>query len=356
MSPELLINETQSQEAYQRAAILLMNLEMERPGSTKEVFSVMGEEMSKTLLKEMAKIESVKAEDTYAIFNEFHDIVVENKVMYGGETLPEVIFEQSFKGSPGLFETKSNLFNYLYDIEDEQLMNYLAKESIQFVALILHFLPEERMANILSKMDKEKSITLSDQLVNLDIPNLNLIWRLHEFVKDQLFDTTKADESEDESVIKLSRSLEIMGQTQQDAILNYFKETNADVASKIQQYMLTFPDLVILSNKDMQTLVNELESVKDLAFALKKVDENLKAKIYDNLSKRYLLMLEEEIKLITEASDEDIESNQVKILNLARSLERNGKISSLKKEVKEVATEAEVTPPTVEPTSESEGQ
>lgn len=343
----LTMEELKTQESYKKAAVLLMNLEMEKPGSTKEIFSVMGEDMSKTLLQEMSKIESVKADETYSIFEEFHDIVVENKVTYGGEILPEFIFDQAFEDSTSsLFETKTNLFTFLEEVSDEALINYFQKESIQLIALIMHFLPEERMANFLSKMDKEKSITLSDQLVKLDIPNLKLIWKLQDAIKDKLLGDAKPEESDDESIIKLSRSLEIMNYTQQDAILKYFKETDEDVCAKIKQFMLTFPDLVILSDKDMQTLVNELESVKDLAIALKQVDDALKTKIYDNLSKRFLLMLEEEIKLVTDVSNEEIEENQLKILNLARKLERNGKITSLKKEATKASATEKETPKT----------
>jgi flagellar motor switch protein FliG len=60
--------------------------------------------------------------------------------------------------------------------------------------------------------------------------------------------------------------------------------------------------------------------------ALKTASEDLKAKIFRNLSQRAAQMLQEDISMMGPARLSEVEAAQQSILNVARRLEKEGKL------------------------------
>ena len=91
---------------------------------------------------------------------------------------------------------------------------------------------------------------------------------------------------------------------------------------------------IVLPEKDGGEIRELLKEVKneELTLALKTASEELKNKFFRNLSQRAVQMLEEEMSIMGPVRLSDVEGAQQNILNIARRLEKEGKLMLAGKE------------------------
>ena len=89
--------------------------------------------------------------------------------------------------------------------------------------------------------------------------------------------------------------------------------------------MFTFDDLISIDDKGIQMVLKEI-TTDDLSLALKMAVDELKAKIFKNMSQRAVQILKEEIESKGAVKVSDVEKAQMNIVRVARRLEEEGKI------------------------------
>jgi flagellar motor switch protein FliG len=90
--------------------------------------------------------------------------------------------------------------------------------------------------------------------------------------------------------------------------------------------MFVFENLKEVEDRGMQTLLREVAS-DQLLLALRGADDELKNKIFKNMSKRAAEMLREDLAAAAPARLSDVESAQKEILAVARRLADAGEIA-----------------------------
>ena len=99
-----------------------------------------------------------------------------------------------------------------------------------------------------------------------------------------------------------------------------------DLAEEIRRLMFVFDDILKLSDKDIQTVLKNVETAQ-WAMALKKASEDLKAKIMGNLSSRAADMLREEMEYLGPTKLSEVERVQQQIVDVVRRLEDAGEVT-----------------------------
>jgi len=99
-----------------------------------------------------------------------------------------------------------------------------------------------------------------------------------------------------------------------------------DLAQKIQDNMFVFDNLTAVDDRSIQTLLREIAS-DQLLLALRGADDELKAKIFKNMSKRAAEMLREDLAAAAPARLADVEAAQKEILAVARRLSDAGEMA-----------------------------
>ena len=89
--------------------------------------------------------------------------------------------------------------------------------------------------------------------------------------------------------------------------------------------MFVFEDITKIDDKGIQSLLKEVPNDK-LLLALKTADEEIRLKIFKNISQRAANLLKEDLANMGPSRLSDVESAQVEIVNVARRLEGEGKI------------------------------
>jgi flagellar motor switch protein FliG len=119
--------------------------------------------------------------------------------------------------------------------------------------------------------------------------------------------------------------LNFMDGSASNFVLTKISENDAELASKIQDKMFVFEDLVGLTAPDMQTVLREVQS-DQLLLALRGASNDLKEKIYGNMSKRAAEILRDDLEASPPAKLSDVEGAQKEILTSVKQLLDSGQI------------------------------
>ena len=94
---------------------------------------------------------------------------------------------------------------------------------------------------------------------------------------------------------------------------------------EISELMFVFDDITKIDDRGIQTLLKEIPNEK-LLLALKTASEDIRGKVFKNISARAAEMLKEDLSNMGPSRLSDVEGAQQEIVNAARRLEAEGKI------------------------------
>ena len=109
------------------------------------------------------------------------------------------------------------------------------------------------------------------------------------------------------------------------SILETLEEQNPELAEEIKRLMFTFDDIIGLDDRSIQLVLREVDT-KDLSLALKGASEDVKKKIFKNMSERAQTILKEDMEYMGPVRLRHVEEAQQRVVNVIRRLEEAGEI------------------------------
>ncbi|MCK4546009.1 MAG: flagellar motor switch protein FliG [Candidatus Eisenbacteria sp.] len=111
----------------------------------------------------------------------------------------------------------------------------------------------------------------------------------------------------------------------QKTALENMASRDEDLATKVRKLMFVFRDLLLLDDRAMQRVLKEVD-LKDLSLGLKTADEDVKGKIFKNVSERAAVTIQEEMDYMTSVKPDEVVEAQDRIIERVRALEEQGEI------------------------------
>lgn len=118
-------------------------------------------------------------------------------------------------------------------------------------------------------------------------------------------------------------------------IIEYLKTQKPEIYEKVRQIVMTFEDIVSFSDRDVQSIIRNLNN-EDVAKALSKADPAIVDKFFSNMSQGAVNAVKEIMEYSGEVSAAQSDEAQMKILDSIKSLEAEGKIASRRGNSQEV--------------------
>lgn len=119
--------------------------------------------------------------------------------------------------------------------------------------------------------------------------------------------------------------LNLMPSAQEGSVIDNIKQYDNDFAQKIMDEMFVFDNLLEIDDHGIQLLLREVQS-ESLIIALKGAQEELRDKIFKNMSKRAAEMLKEDLEAKGPVRVSEVEAEQKEILKIVRQLADDGQI------------------------------
>jgi len=119
--------------------------------------------------------------------------------------------------------------------------------------------------------------------------------------------------------------LNLAGRAAEKAILDGLTDENPELVEDIRRLMFVFEDVLMVDDRGIQAVLKEIEN-NELAMALRTASEELKEKIFKNMSERAAALIKEEMEFMGPVRVSDVEAAQQRIVDVVRRLEDAGEL------------------------------
>lgn len=314
-----------------KAAILVNFLGKD---SIKILFSKMDDSDIRKLIHLMSKFKIVPVNVTKRVLEEFYEKINESEEFIfseqvsSKETMVDALGEERARGILGGLNISSNggrTLESLEMVDAKALSTFLVNEHPQTVAVILAHLESEKKGDVLRKLPENLQAEVVMRMANLDNIDPELILEVDRVLKNQLSNASSVEQAVLGGVQPVAEMMNVMDKNTEQAIMARLEEKDPSLAEEIRKLMFVFEDITKIDDRGIQVLLKEIANDR-LLLSLKTASEDIRAKIFKNLSTRAAEMLREDLSNMGPARLADVESAQQEIVNLARKLESEGKI------------------------------
>ena len=202
----------------------------------------------------------------------------------------------------------------------------LRLEHPQIVAVIMVHLEPDQVSAVLRRFPEEQRNEVMIRLATLDGVQPAALQELSEVLSKVLAGGGRGSKSNLGGVKTAAEVLNLMGTVVETSVLDYIRSTDVDLAQKISDNMFTFDDLMRVDDRGIQAVLKEVQS-ESLLVALKGATEELREKIFRNMSSRAAEMLREDLASRGPVRVAEVEAEQKTILQVVRRLSDEGQIA-----------------------------
>jgi len=216
-------------------------------------------------------------------------------------------------------------FNFIRDIDPEQLVHILKDEHPQTVALILAHQPAGYAARVLGGFDSEFQADIALRVGTMGRTSPDVVKRVESALRERLGTVSQAEVKIRGGVQDLAEVLNNTDRSTEKAILDRLARIDPDLAEEVRALMFVFEDIATLEDKYIQKVIQEVDG-KELAMAMKGVSGEVQESITRNMSQRAAESLAEELELLGAVRRSDVETAQSRVVAIVRRLEDAGEI------------------------------
>jgi len=314
----------------EEAAILLMSLGEEEAAG---VFKHLGPKEVQKLGETIAKLKVIPRERVEKVLNKFTEIAAAQHML-----VPDTDEYVKSVLRKALGEDKANLLidrilqgSDITGIESLKWMDsgsvaeLLRNEHPQIIAAILVHLDFDQSSSVLKAFTERQRNEVLIRIATLDGIQPSALKDLNEVMSKVLAGGDRLRKASLGGVKAAAEIINMMGSSVETSALDYIREADNDLATKIMDNMFTFEDLNKLDDKGFQSVLKEVQS-DSLIIALKGATPELREKVFRNMSSRAAETLREDLESRGPVRVSEVESEQKELLKIVRRLVDEGQI------------------------------
>ena len=207
----------------------------------------------------------------------------------------------------------------------EAVAELIKNEHPQIIATILVHLERDQASEVLAQLAEQTRGDVLLRIATLDGIQPAAMKELNDVLTGLLAGNKNGRSTPLGGVRAAAEILNLMPRTQEAAIVETVKQADTELADKIVEEMFVWENLLALDDKGIQMLLKEVQS-ESLILALKGSSEELREKIFSNMSQRAGDMLKEDLEAKGMVRVSEVEVQQKEILNIVRRLADEGQI------------------------------
>ncbi len=314
----------------QKAAILFIIVGPERAS---KVFKFLKEDEVEQLTLEIANTKNITPSVKDEVLDEFYEVcLAQQYVTEGGISYANDLLEKSF-GAETAREIIGKLtdslqvrpFEFVRKTDPSQLLNFIQDENSQTIALILSYLSASQAATIVSALSPDKQADVAKRIAQMDRTSPDTIRDVEHVLERKLASLVNQDYTIAGGVDAIVEILNTVDRGTEKHIMETLEIEEPELADEIRRKMFVFEDILSLDDRSIQRVLREVDN-NELATALKSANEEVQTVIFNNLSKRLVAMIKDDMDFMGPVRLKDVEEAQQKIVNIIRKLEDSGEI------------------------------
>ncbi len=314
----------------ERAAIFMMSLGEQ---GAAEVLKHMGPREVQKIGTAMAKLSEVPKSSLNAVLGEFAGIISEQSALtvdtdaFIRNVLVAALGEDKASGLLDriLIGSNSKGLESLKWMAPAAVADVVKDEHPQIIAIVLSYLESDHAAEVLGHLPENVRPDVLMRIATLDGVAPAALTELNSVLEKQFSGTASTQTSGVGGIQVAASILNFVEKESEEAITEAINDHNATLAQEIQDQMFVFENLVEVDDRGMQAILRDVQS-DVLIVALKGAGENIKQKIFGNMSSRAAEMMREDLEAKGPVRLKDVEEAQKEILTVARRMAEAGEI------------------------------
>jgi len=283
------------------------------------------EENQRNMVKEhLAQMGEVSPDLAEKVAEEFLQLSEQRKTHQTGSPHPLGLSAPD-EASPSTPSEKTSDLVALRALEPDHLLELVREEHPQTIAMILVHVSPEVASVVLANLPDETKADVGRRIATLDKVGAGMLEEIGKIFSDVLKENEESISHVRGGAGLMAEILNQIDPMSGEIILDEIEEFDPDLAAQIKQRMFTFEDLILVDNKGLQKVLRKVES-KELAIALKAASEEVKQKIFSNMSERAAQMVNEEIEMLGAVRMKDVEDAQHAITRIIQEMEDQGEV------------------------------
>jgi len=312
-----------------KAAVLLLGLSEDEAAS---VLKRLPGDAVERVSREIADLKAVTPTVRKAVFGEFYQLALANSyIAEGGLEYTKRLLRASLGDDADRVikqvtqQVATTPFAFLQRADSENLMAFIQDEHPQTIALILAHLPPAKSSEILASLPPQKQVEVVKRVANMETTNPEVIKEVEQGLEHRLSDIVSQSFEKTGGVDSVAEILNHADRTTEKSIMEGLEADDPELVEGIRRLMFVFEDILLVNDKGIQQVLKEVDN-DTLALALKTASENLKDKIFRNMSERARELVKEDMQFMGPVRVTDVEQAQQKIVDIVRRLEDAGDI------------------------------
>lgn len=316
--------------ATSKAAAVMIALGSEEAA---EVYKYLREDEVEKLSLEIAKLDRMAPDTMQEIVDDFYGLCVTQKVINeGGVAYAKDILEKAFgtQMATNYMERvskslKTKAFDFIRKADYKNLLMMVQNEHPQTIALVLSYARADQASMIIGELPKHLQIDVIERIANLESVSPDIISTVEKVLEKRFSTIISVDMTEVGGIPYIADIMNHVDRNTEKYIFDELGNSNPQLSEEIRKLMFVFEDIVNLDNLAIQRFIREVDT-KDLAVALKAANEDVKATIFRNMSKRMQETIQGDIQYLHNVRMRDVEEAQQRIVGVIRQLEEMGEI------------------------------
>ena len=314
----------------ERAAILLLTL---GEGEAAQVLKHMGAKEVQRIGAAMAKLANVSKEEVQGVISDFHT-TVESQTSVGvgaDEFLRKVLVDALGSDKAESIIDRINIGRSTKGLEALKWMDpravaeLIRLEHPQIIAIVLAYLDGDQAAEVLLLLPLPVRSDVIARIALLDGVQPSALTELDDIMEKQFAGKSTGKTSVLGGAKAAANIINFLDPSQESTLMEQVAKSDQALAARIEELVFVFDNLLEVDDRGMQELLRNVAS-DQLLLALKGTDEQLKEKIFKNMSQRAGEMLKDDLEAKGPVRVSEVEGAQKEILKLARKLAEEGTI------------------------------
>jgi flagellar motor switch protein FliG len=317
-------------EGTTKAAVLLLALGSDDAAL---LLKELTPEMVEAVTRELASLGRIPHELSTAVVEEFYNLTIasqyanEGSLEYAREILKNSLDPKLAERVLQQIQTQvqKKPFSFLQRAESENLLTFIQDEHPQTIALIVCHLPHHKAAEILGGLPMQKQIEVIKRVANMEQTNPDVIKEVEKGLESRLANMLMQSMEKAGGVPTVAEILNLADRATEKTIMEGLEAEDPDLVEQIRRLMFVFEDILQVNDKGIQAVLKEIDN-DELAVALKTASDQLKAKIFSNMSERAASLIKEDMQYMGPVRISDVEAAQQRIVDVVRRLEETGDV------------------------------
>ncbi len=311
-----------------KAAVLLASLPEDEAA---DLLSRLDPKQVETVSIEIARLKGVSNDEQDQVIMQFAESNPGGSLDTGGLDRAKLLVQKALgkNANSTLDNIRQSIeeipFAFLRNVDSQNILTYVVDEHPQTIALILSHLPPQTSANILAGLPPDRQLSVIQRVAAMGQTSPDIIHVVEQGLERRMSSVMSQSFENAGGVGAVAGILNVSERATERTILENLSQEDPDLVEEIRRLMFVFEDIAKFNDKDMQTVLKNVEN-SQWAMALKGASSELKEKVFKNMSQRAGDMLREELGFLGAVKLSAVEAKQQEIVDVIRRLEDTGEL------------------------------